>query len=171
MAERENKATVFGYYVNDPERYGVAEFDKTGKCLSIEEKPEHPKSNYAVVGLYFYPNSVVEIAKNIKPSPRGELEITTVNQCYLKEDNLMVQTLQRGFAWLDTGTHNSLSEASTFIECIEKRQGLKVACLEEIAYKKGWITTEKLREEAQPMIKNNYGKYLLQLAEEKSNPK
>lgn len=171
MAEKENKATVFGYYVNDPERYGVAEFDKTGKCLSIEEKPEHPKSNYAVVGLYFYPNSVVEIAKNIKPSPRGELEITTVNQCYLKEDNLMVQTLQRGFAWLDTGTHDSLSEASTFIECIEKRQGLKVACLEEIAYKKGWITTEKLREEAQPMIKNNYGKYLFQLAEEKSNPK
>ena len=171
MAEKENKATVFGYYVNDPERYGVAEFDKTGKCLSIEEKPEHPKSNYAVVGLYFYPNSVVEIAKNIKPSPRGELEITTVNQCYLKEDNLMVQTLQRGFAWLDTGTHDSLSEASTFIECIEKRQGLKVACLEEIAYKKGWITTEKLREEAQPMIKNNYGKYLLLLAEEKSDPK
>lgn len=171
MAEKENKTTVFGYYVNDPERYGVAEFDKNGKCLSIEEKPEHPKSNYAVVGLYFYPNSVVEIAKNIKPSPRGELEITTVNQCYLKEDNLMVQTLQRGFAWLDTGTHDSLSEASTFIECIEKRQGLKVACLEEIAYKKGWITTEKLREEAQPMIKNNYGKYLLQLAEEKSNPK
>ena len=170
-AEKENKATVFGYYVNDPERYGVAEFDKTGKCLSIEEKPEHPKSNYAVVGLYFYPNSVVEIAKNIKPSPRGELEITTVNQCYLKEDKLMVQTLQRGFAWLDTGTHDSLSEASTFIECIEKRQGLKVACLEEIAYKKGWINTEKLREEAQPMIKNNYGKYLLQLAEEKSNPK
>ena len=171
MAEEKNKATVFGYYVNDPERYGVAEFDKNGKCLSIEEKPEHPKSNYAVVGLYFYPNSVVEIAKNIKPSPRGELEITTVNQCYLKEDKLMVQTLQRGFAWLDTGTHDSLSEASTFIECIEKRQGLKVACLEEIAYKKGWITTEKLREEAQPMIKNNYGKYLLQLAEEKSNPK
>ena len=171
MAEKENKATVFGYYVNDPERYGVAEFDKNGKCLSIEEKPEHPKSNYAVVGLYFYPNSVVEIAQNIKPSTRGELEITTVNQCYLKEDNLMVQTLQRGFAWLDTGTHDSLSEASTFIECIEKRQGLKVACLEEIAYKKGWITTEKLREEAQPMIKNNYGKYLLQLAEEKSNPK
>ncbi len=171
MAEEKNKATVFGYYVNDPERYGVAEFDKTGKCLSIEEKPEHPKSNYAVVGLYFYPNSVVDIAKNIKPSPRGELEITTVNLCYLKEDNLMVQTLQRGFAWLDTGTHDSLSEASTFIECIEKRQGLKVACLEEIAYKKGWITTEKLREEAQPMIKNNYGKYLLQLAEEKSNPK
>lgn len=171
MAEKENKATVFGYYVNDPERYGVAEFDETGKCLSIEEKPEHPKSNYAVVGLYFYPNSVVEIAKNIKPSPRGELEITTVNQCYLKQENLMVQTLQRGFAWLDTGTHDSLSEASTFIECIEKRQGLKVACLEEIAYKKGWITIEKLKEEAQPMIKNNYGKYLLQLAEENKNTK
>ena len=164
-------STVFGYYVNDPERYGVAEFDHNGKCLSIEEKPEHPKSNYAVVGLYFYPNSVVEIAKNIKPSPRGELEITTVNQCYLKQENLMVQTLQRGFAWLDTGTHDSLSEASTFIECIEKRQGLKVACLEEIAYKKGWITTEKLKEEAQPMIKNNYGKYLLQLAEENKNTK
>ena len=170
-AEEDNKATVFGYYVNDPERYGVAEFDHNGKCLSIEEKPEHPKSNYAVVGLYFYPNSVVEIAKNIKPSPRGELEITTVNQCYLKQENLMVQTLQRGFAWLDTGTHDSLSEASTFIECIEKRQGLKVACLEEIAYKKGWITIEKLKEEAQPMIKNNYGKYLLQLAEENKNTK
>ena len=170
-AEEDNKATVFGYYVNDPERYGVAEFDHNGKCLSIEEKPEHPKSNYAVVVLYFYPNSVVEIAKNIKPSPRGELEITTVNQCYLKQENLMVQTLQRGFAWLDTGTHDSLSEASTFIECIEKRQGLKVACLEEIAYKKGWITTEKLKEEAQPMIKNNYGKYLLQLAEENKNTK
>ncbi len=170
-AEEDNKATVFGYYVNDPERYGVAEFDHNGKCLSIEEKPEHPKSNYALVGLYFYPNSVVEIAKNIKPSPRGELEITTVNQCYLKQENLMVQTLQRGFAWLDTGTHDSLSEASTFIECIEKRQGLKVACLEEIAYKKGWITTEKLKEEAQPMIKNNYGKYLLQLAEENKNTK
>lgn len=170
-AEEDNKATVFGYYVNDPERYGVAEFDHNGKCLSIEEKPEHPKSNYAVVGLYFYPNSVVEIAKNIKPSPRGELEITTVNQCYLKQENLMVQTFQRGFAWLDTGTHDSLSEASTFIECIEKRQGLKVACLEEIAYKKGWITTEKLKEEAQPMIKNNYGKYLLQLAEENKNTK
>ena len=170
-AEEDNKATVFGYYVNDPERYGVAEFDHNGKCLSIEEKPEHPKSNYAVVGLYFYPNSVVEIAKNIKPSPRGELEITTVNQSYLKQENLMVQTLQRGFAWLDTGTHDSLSEASTFIECIEKRQGLKVACLEEIAYKKGWITTEKLKEEAQPMIKNNYGKYLLQLAEENKNTK
>lgn len=167
MAETENKATVFGYYVNDPERYGVAEFDENGKCLSIEEKPEHPKSNYAVVGLYFYPNSVVEIAKNIKPSARGELEITTVNQCYLKQDALMIQTLQRGFAWLDTGTHDSLSEASTFIECIEKRQGLKVACLEEIAYKKGWISVDKLREEAQPMIKNSYGQYLLQIAEDK----
>lgn len=162
-AEEENKATVFGYYVNDPERYGVAEFDKNGKCLSIEEKPEHPKSNYAVVGLYFYPNSVIEITKQIKPSTRGELEITSVNQKYLDQDILMVQTLQRGFAWLDTGTHDSLSEASTFIECIEKRQGLKVACLEEIAYKKGWITADRLKEEAQPMSKNNYGKYLLEL--------
>lgn len=162
-AEEENKATVFGYYVNDPERYGVAEFDKNGKCLSIEEKPEHPKSNYAVVGLYFYPNSVIEITKQIKPSARGELEITSVNQKYLDQDILMVQTLQRGFAWLDTGTHDSLSEASTFIECIEKRQGLKVACLEEIAYKKGWITADRLKEEAQPMTKNNYGKYLLEL--------
>ena len=165
-AEKEDKATVFGYYVNDPERYGVAEFDADGKCLSIEEKPERPKSNYAVVGLYFYPNSVVETAKNIKPSARGELEITTVNQCYLHQDKLMVQTLQRGFAWLDTGTHDSLSEASTFIECIEKRQGLKVACLEEIAYKKGWISMKRLKEEARPMAKNNYGKYLLQLAGE-----
>ena len=163
MAENENKATVFGYYVNDPQRYGVAEFDKNGKCLSIEEKPANPKSNYAVVGLYFYPNSVVEIAKNIKPSPRGELEITTVNQEYLRKEQLMVQTLQRGFAWLDTGTHDSLSEASTFIECIEKRQGLKIACLEEIAFKKGWISKERLVKEAQPMTKNNYGKYLLQL--------
>lgn len=162
-AEEENKATVFGYYVNDPERYGVAEFDKNGKCLSIEEKPEQPKSNYAVVGLYFYPNSVIEITKQIKPSARGELEITSVNQKYLEQDTLMVQTLQRGFAWLDTGTHDSLSEASTFIECIEKRQGLKVACLEEIAYKKGWITADRLKEEAQPMAKNNYGKYLLEL--------
>lgn len=162
-AEEENKATVFGYYVNDPERYGVAEFDKNGKCLSIEEKPEQPKSNYAVVGLYFYPNSVIEITKQIKPSARGELEITSVNQKYLDQDILMVQTLQRGFAWLDTGTHDSLSEASTFIECIEKRQGLKVACLEEIAYKKGWITADRLKEEAQPMSKNNYGKYLLEL--------
>ena len=162
-AEEENKATVFGYYVNDPERYGVAEFDKNGKCLSIEEKPEYPKSNYAVVGLYFYPNSVIDITKQIKPSARGELEITSVNQKYLDQDILMVQTLQRGFAWLDTGTHDSLSEASTFIECIEKRQGLKVACLEEIAYKKGWITADRLKEEAQPMAKNNYGKYLLEL--------
>ena len=164
-AEEENKATVFGYYVNDPERYGVAEFDKNGKCLSIEEKPEHPKSNYAVVGLYFYPNSVIDITKQIKPSARGELEITSVNQKYLDQDILMVQTLQRGFAWLDTGTHDSLSEASTFIECIEKRQGLKVACLEEIAYKKGWITADRLKEEAQPMAKNNYGKRVL-LADE-----
>lgn len=165
--ERDGKSTVFGYYVNDPERYGVAEFDAEGNCLSIEEKPEHPKSNYAVVGLYFYPNSVVEIAKNIKPSARGELEITTVNQEYLKRGELKVQTLQRGFAWLDTGTHDSLSEASTFIEVIEKRQGQKVACLEEIAFKKGWITKEKLAEVAQPMVKNEYGKYLLQLAEGK----
>jgi len=165
--EREGKSTVFGYYVNDPERYGVAEFDAEGNCLSIEEKPEHPKSNYAVVGLYFYPNSVVEIAKNIKPSARGELEITTVNQEYLKRGELKVQTLQRGFAWLDTGTHDSLSEASTFIEVIEKRQGQKVACLEEIAFKKGWITKEKLAEVAQPMVKNEYGKYLLRLAEGK----
>lgn len=165
--ERDGKSTVFGYYVNDPERYGVAEFDAEGNCLSIEEKPEHPKSNYAVVGLYFYPNSVVEIAKNIKPSARGELEITTVNQEYLKRGELKVQTLQRGFAWLDTGTHDSLSEASTFIEVIEKRQGQKVACLEEIAYKKGWITKEKLTEVAQPMIKNEYGKYLMRLAEDK----
>lgn len=165
--ERDGKSTVFGYYVNDPERYGVAEFDAEGNCLSIEEKPEHPKSNYAVVGLYFYPNSVVEIAKNIKPSARGELEITTVNQEYLKRGELKVQTLQRGFAWLDTGTHDSLSEASTFIEVIEKRQGQKVACLEEIAFKKGWITKERLVEVAQPMMKNEYGKYLLRLAEGK----
>ena len=165
--ERDGKSTVFGYYVNDPERYGVAEFDAEGNCLSIEEKPEHPKSNHAVVGLYFYPNSVVEIAKNIKPSARGELEITTVNQEYLERGELKVQTLQRGFAWLDTGTHDSLSEASTFIEVIEKRQGQKVACLEEIAYKKGWITKEKLTEVAQPMIKNEYGKYLMRLAEDK----
>lgn len=165
--ERDGKSTVFGYYVNDPERYGVAEFDAEGNCLSIEEKPEHPKSNYAVGGLYFYPNSVVEIAKNIKPSARGELEITTVNQEYLKRGELKVQTLQRGFAWLDTGTHDSLSEASTFIEVIEKRQGQKVACLEEIAFKKGWITKEKLVEVAQPMVKNEYGKYLLRLAEGK----
>lgn len=164
-AAKNGKASVFGYYVNDPERYGVAEFDDKGNCLSIEEKPEHPKSNYAVVGLYFYPNSVVKIAKNIKPSARGELEITTVNQEYLKQKNLKVRTLQRGFAWLDTGTHDSLSEASTFIEVIEKRQGLKVACLEEIAFKKGWITAEKLKELANPMIKNEYGQYLLRLTE------
>ena len=165
-AEEKDHATVFGYYVNDPERYGVAEFDENGNCLSIEEKPEHPRSNYAVVGLYFYPNSVVEIAKNIKPSARGELEITTVNQTYLQQKNLLVQTLQRGFAWLDTGTHDSLSEASTFIEVIEKRQGLKVACLEEIAYKRGWINKEQLIALAQPMAKNDYGKYLLRRAEE-----
>lgn len=164
-AEQENKATVFGYYVNDPERYGVAEFDKDGNCLSIEEKPEHPKSNFAVVGLYFYPNSVVDIAKDIKPSARGELEITSVNQVYLAQKDLKVQTLQRGFAWLDTGTHDSLSEASTFIEVIEKRQGLKVACLEEIAYKHNWISKEQLREVATPMAKNDYGKYLLHLAD------
>ena len=162
-AEKNGLATVFGYYVNDPERYGVAEFDADGNCLSIEEKPQNPKSNYAVVGLYFYPNSVVDIAKNIKPSARGELEITTVNQEYLAQQKLKVQTLQRGFAWLDTGTHDSLSEASTFIEVIEKRQGLKVACLEEIAFKRGWITKEKLQKVAQPMAKNDYGKYLLSL--------
>jgi glucose-1-phosphate thymidylyltransferase len=165
-AEEENKATIFGYWVCDPERYGVAEFDKEGNCLSIEEKPQHPKSNYAVVGLYFYPNKVVEVAKNIKPSARGELEITTVNQEFLKDGELKVQTLGRGFAWLDTGTHDSLSEASTFIELIEKRQGLKVACLEGIALRKGWITPEKMRELAQPMIKNQYGQYLLQVIDE-----
>ena len=164
-AKNDHKATVFGYYVNDPERYGVAEFDAEGNCLSIEEKPEHPKSNYAVVGLYFYPNDVVDIAKNIKPSARGELEITSVNQEYLKCGQLKVQTLQRGFAWLDTGTHDSLSEASTFIEVIEKRQGLKVACLEEIAYKRGWIDDARLIEVAKPMLKNNYGKYLMSLLE------
>mgnify|MGYP000886251518 CR=1 FL=1 len=162
-AEKNNIATVFGYYVNDPERYGVAEFDQEGKVLSIEEKPKEPKSNYAVVGLYFYPNKVVEVAKNIKPSARGELEITTVNQEFLKSEQLKVQLLGRGFAWLDTGTHDSLSEASTFIEVLEKRQGLKIACLEEIAYTKGWITKEKLQELAKPMIKNQYGQYLLGL--------
>lgn len=166
QAENENKATVFGYWVNDPERYGVAEFDKDGNCLSIEEKPKEPKSNYAVVGLYFYPNKVVNVAKNIKPSPRGELEITTVNQWFLNDKELRVQTLGRGFAWLDTGTHDSLSEASTFIEVIEKRQGLKVACLEGIAYRQGWISTEKMRELAQPMIKNQYGQYLLKVIDE-----
>ncbi len=165
-AEEERKATVFGYWVVDPERYGVAEFDKAGNCLSIEEKPAKPKSNYAVVGLYFYPNKVVEVAKNIKPSARGELEITTVNQRFLMDGELKVQTLGRGFAWLDTGTHDSLSEASTFIEVIEKRQGLKVACLEGIAYRQGWITTEKMRELAQPMLKNQYGQYLLKVIEE-----
>ena len=162
-AEKHNLATGFGYYVNDPERYGVAEFDSQGNCLSIEEEPENPKSNYAVVGLYFYPNSVVEIAKNIKPSARGELEITTVNQVYLEREKLKVLPLQRGFAWLDTGTHDSLSEASTFIEVIEKRQGLKVACLEEIAYKRGWISIEQVHELAKPMIKNGYGQYLMNL--------
>lgn len=165
-AEQNGKATVFGYWVNDPERYGVAEFDSEGNCLSIEEKPKHPKSNYAVVGLYFYPNSVVDIASHIKPSPRGELEITTVNQEYLQQGALKVKTLPRGFAWLDTGTHDSLSEASTFIEVIEKRQGLKVACLEEIAFKQGWISREELRQTAKPMAKNNYGQYLLRLADE-----
>ena len=163
-AEKNNMATVFGYYVNDPERYGVAEFDKKGKVLSIEEKPKEPKSHYAVVGLYFYPNKVVNVAKNIKPSDRGELEITTVNQEFLKSEELKVQLLGRGFAWLDTGTHDSLSEASNFIEVIEKRQGLKVACLEEIAYTQGWITKQKLEELAKPMIKNQYGQYLLSLA-------
>lgn len=165
-AEEEKKATVFGYWVSDPERYGVAEFDKQGNCLSIEEKPKQPKSNYAVVGLYFYPNKVVDIAKHIKPSARGELEITTVNQEFLKDGELKVQTLGRGFAWLDTGTHDSLSEASTFIEVIEKRQGLKVACLEGIAFRQGWITADKMRELAQPMLKNQYGQYLLQVVNE-----
>lgn len=162
-AEQNALATVFGYYVNDPERYGVAEFDANGKVLSIEEKPKEPKSNYAVVGLYFYPNKVVNVAKTIKPSARGELEITTVNQMFLKDEELKVQLLGRGFAWLDTGTHDSLSEASTFVEVIEKRQGLKVACLEEIAFRNGWISAEKLLELAAPMIKNQYGQYLLSL--------
>ncbi|MDM8252783.1 glucose-1-phosphate thymidylyltransferase RfbA [Phocaeicola barnesiae] len=165
-AEEEKKATVFGYWVSDPERYGVAEFDQEGNCLSIEEKPQHPKSNYAVVGLYFYPNKVVDVAKHIKPSARGELEITTVNQEFLKDGELKVQTLGRGFAWLDTGTHDSLSEASTFIEVIEKRQGLKVACLEGIAFRQGWITADKMRELAKPMLKNQYGQYLLQVVDE-----
>jgi glucose-1-phosphate thymidylyltransferase len=165
-AEQNHKATVFGYWVSDPERYGVAEFDKQGNCLSIEEKPQHPKSNYAVVGLYFYPNKVVDIAKNIKPSARGELEITTVNQEFLKAGELKVQTLGRGFAWLDTGTHDSLAEASTFVEVIEKRQGLKIACLEGIAYRQGWISEAKMRELAQPMLKNQYGQYLLRVIDE-----
>lgn len=168
-AEEDGKATVFGYWVNDPERYGVAEFDKDGNCLSIEEKPAKPKSNYAVVGLYFYPNNVVDIAANIKPSARGELEITTVNQHYLASHDLKVQTLGRGFAWLDTGTHDSLSEASTFIEVIEKRQGLKIACLEAIAFRQGWISAERMRELAQPMIKNQYGQYLLKVVEDANN--
>ena len=163
MAEEEKKATVFGYWVSDPERYGVAEFDEKGNCLSIEEKPESPKSNYAVVGLYFYPNKVVELAKNIKPSARGELEITTVNQKFLEDGELKVQTLGRGFAWLDTGTHDSLSEASTYIEVLEKRTGLKIACLEGIAYRKGWIDEEQMRKNAQPMLKNQYGQYLMQM--------
>lgn len=165
-AEEEQKATVFGYWVSDPERYGVAEFDDAGNCLSIEEKPAHPKSNYAVVGLYFYPNKVVEVAKHIKPSARGELEITTVNQQFLQDRELKVQTLGRGFAWLDTGTHDSLSEASTFIEVIEKRQGLKIACLEGIAFRQGWIDAAKMRQLAQPMLKNQYGQYLIQVIEE-----
>ena len=165
-AEQNGKATVFGYWVSDPERYGVAEFDNDGNCLSIEEKPAKPKSNYAVVGLYFYPNKVVKIAKNIKPSARGELEITTVNQEFLQDGELKVKTLGRGFAWLDTGTHDSLSEASTFIEVIEKRQGLKIACLEGIAFRQGWITPEQMRELAQPMIKNQYGQYLLRVIDE-----
>ena len=165
-AEEEGKASVFGYWVNDPERYGVAEFDKQGNCLSIEEKPQHPKSNYAVVGLYFYPNKVVNVAKTIKPSARGELEITTVNQRFLEDGELKVQTLGRGFAWLDTGTHDSLSEASTFVEVIEKRTGLKIACLEGIAYRSGWISEEKMRQNAQPMLKNQYGQYLLKVIDE-----
>jgi len=165
-ADEEKKATVFGYWVNDPERYGVAEFDKEGNCLSIEEKPANPKSNYAVVGLYFYPNKVVDVAANIKPSARGEYEITTVNQKFLEDGELKVQTLGRGFAWLDTGTHDSLSEASTYIEVLEKRQGLKIACLEGIAYRRGWITADRLRELAKPMLKNQYGQYLLKVIDE-----
>lgn len=166
-AEQDNKATVFGYWVDDPERYGVAEFDKDGNCLSLEEKPKNPKSNYAVPGLYFYPNKVVEVARNIKPSARGEYEITTVNQVFLGDKQLKVQTLGRGFAWLDTGTHDSLAEASTFVEVIEKRQGLKIACLEAIAYRRGWISEERMRELAKPMLKNQYGQYLLKVIEEK----
>ena len=167
VADAENgKATVFGYWVSDPERYGVAEFDKEGNCLSIEEKPTHPKSNYPVVGLYFYPNKVVDVAANIQPSARGEYEITTVNQWFLRDNELKVALLGRGFAWLDTGTHDSLSEASTFIEVVEKRQGLKIACLEAIAYRKGWISEERMRELAQPMIKNQYGQYLLKVIDE-----
>lgn len=167
-AEEESKATVFGYWVDDPERYGVAEFDHAGNCLSIEEKPEHPKSNYAVVGLYFYPNKVVDVAAHIKPSARGELEITTVNQEFLKDGELKVQTLPRGFAWLDTGTHDSLAEASIYVEVLEKRQGLKIGCLEGIAYANGWISADKLRELAKPMLKNQYGQYLLKIADEEN---
>lgn len=170
-AEQNNKSTVFGYRVSDSERYGVAEFDEQGNCLSIEEKPEHPKSNYAVVGLYFYPNKVVEVDKHIMPSARGELEITTVNQEFLKDKELKVQTMVRGFAWLDTGTHDSLSEASTFIEVLEKRQGLKVACLEGIVYRQGWISADQLRKNAQPMLKNDYGRYLLSILDEKNQIK
>ncbi len=166
-AEQDGKATVFGYWVSDPERYGVAEFDKDGNCLSIEEKPQHPKSNYAVVGLYFYPNKVVDVAARIRPSARGEYEITTVNQEFLKDGELRVQTLGRGFAWLDTGTHDSLAEASTFVEVIEKRQGLKIACLEAIAFRRGWISEDRMRQLAQPMIKNQYGQYLIKVIEEK----
>lgn len=165
-AENDGKATVFGYWVDDPERYGVAEFDKNGNCLSIEEKPEHPKSNYAVVGLYFYPNKVVDVAANIKPSARGELEITTVNQEFLKDGELKVQTLPRGFAWLDTGTHDSLADASIYVEVLEKRQGLKIACLEGIAYRQGWISKEKMKELARPMLKNQYGQYLMKVVDE-----
>lgn len=165
-AEKEGKATVFGYWVDDPERYGVAEFDENGKCLSIEEKPKHPKSNYAVVGLYFYPNKVIAVASNIKPSARGELEITTVNQEFLKDEELKVQTLPRGFAWLDTGTHDSLAEASIYVEVLEKRQGLKIACLEGIAYRQGWISKEKMQELAKPMLKNQYGQYLMKVIDE-----
>jgi glucose-1-phosphate thymidylyltransferase len=165
-AEEDGKATVFGYWVSDPQRYGVAEFDTEGNCLSIEEKPAEPKSNYAVVGLYFYPNKVVEVAKNIQPSARGEYEITTVNQRFLSDGELKVQTLGKGFAWLDTGTHDSLSEASTYIEVLEKRQGLKVGCLEAIAYRRGWISEERMRELAQPMIKNQYGQYLLRVIDD-----
>ena len=168
-AEKDSKATIFGYWVNDPERYGVAEFDEQGNCLSIEEKPARPKSNYAVPGLYFYPNEVVEVARTIKPSARGEYEITTVNQVFLERKSLKVQTLGRGFAWLDTGTHDSLAEASTFVEVIEKRQGLKIACLEAIAFRKGWIDEERMRELAKPMLKNQYGQYLLQVIEEKKH--
>ena len=166
-AEQANEATVFGYWVNDPERYGVAEYDEAGRCISIEEKPQHPKSNYAVVGLYFYPNDVVKIASEVKPSARGELEITSVNQEYLRQGRLLVEPLGRGFAWLDTGTHDSLAEASTFVEVIEKRQGLKVACLEEIGYHQGWVTADVLRKVAAPMMKNPYGQYLLRLIEDK----